>query len=442
MNTEKPGTAVSTAGNPFASSKIAAAHASAAMEAAAQREVAEVQGAMLIARRFPRDEKLAMDRILQACTRKSLAEEATFQYARGGTDIAAPSIRLAEVLAQNWGNLQCGVKELGRREGYSDVMTYAVDLETGFRDEKTFQVRHWRDTKQGGYQITDERDIYELVANMGARRKRACILTVIPGDVVDTALGQIETTLKAKVTIDESTVKGVIESFEPFGVTREMIEKRIQRRLSVETLSPALYLQLRRIYQSIKDNMSGPADWFEMPTAAEAMGGAADDNTVAGRARAAAAAAAAGTAAKDEAAKKVKAEEEAKTKAAAEAKAKAEAEEKTRQDAEAQLQADAKKGDKKGAKKAAPKPADPADPAPAATAAAAAGASTELPPADGSKPAGTPEAKEKLLAKMRECKDTDTLATVADEANLFSWPQVDLKQINNQYLARLEELEG
>ena len=38
------------------------------------------------------------------------------------------------------------------------------------------------------YAITDDRDIYELEANMSARRIRACILQMIPGDVTDAAV--------------------------------------------------------------------------------------------------------------------------------------------------------------------------------------------------------------------------------------------------------------
>lgn len=60
---------------------------------------------------------------------------------------------------------------------------------------KQFQVRHWRDTKSGGYALKDSRDIYEKVANDGARRLRACILAVIPADVVETA---VKEALKAK----------------------------------------------------------------------------------------------------------------------------------------------------------------------------------------------------------------------------------------------------
>jgi alkylhydroperoxidase/carboxymuconolactone decarboxylase family protein YurZ len=50
-----------------------------ALEAGAtQREIAEVQAAMIIAKRFPRDPVAAMDRIMNACTRPTLAEVAAY----------------------------------------------------------------------------------------------------------------------------------------------------------------------------------------------------------------------------------------------------------------------------------------------------------------------------------------------------------------------------
>lgn len=102
--------------NPFGGNALAQRPASNAVaEAGMQREIAEVQAAMVIAKRFPRDPITAMDRILQACTRPSLAEGALYTYARGGNDITGPSIRLAEVAAQSWGNVQFGTRRRRRR---------------------------------------------------------------------------------------------------------------------------------------------------------------------------------------------------------------------------------------------------------------------------------------------------------------------------------------
>jgi len=142
----------------------------ATVQVESDRAQAEVQAAMILARRFPRDPVLALDRILNACTRPALAEGALYCYARGGTDITGPSIRLAEVLAQNWGNLQFGVRELEQRDGESTVEAFAWDIETNVRQVKIFQVKHERHTKQGAKRLTDPRDIYETVANQGARR--------------------------------------------------------------------------------------------------------------------------------------------------------------------------------------------------------------------------------------------------------------------------------
>lgn len=258
------------ADNPFGNAPVVAAPGASA-NALAQREVGEIQAGMVIAQRFPRDQRKALDRILTNCQRAGLAEDATYEYARGGTAVTGASIRLAEELARSWGNIWCGVTELSRANGASECLAYAWDLETGFRDEKRFQVRHWRDTRAGGKAITEERDIYEIVANMGARRKRACILAVIPSDVQEAALTQCEMTLKVKAEVTPERLQGLVEKFGTYHVTKEMIEKRIQRNLA--SMQPAQLLGLGRIFNSIRDGMSTAADWFEMPPPAQGPAG-------------------------------------------------------------------------------------------------------------------------------------------------------------------------
>ena len=140
------------------------------------------------------------------------------------------------------------------------------DMETNFYDEKKFTVRHIRDKKGGGELLTEERDIYELIANMGARRKRACLEAVIPGDVIETAQEECYKTLKASVEITPELIKKIIDMFDEFGVTQEHLKKRIQRNL--DAITPAQVIDLRRIYMSMKDGMSQPEQWFVMDAAA------------------------------------------------------------------------------------------------------------------------------------------------------------------------------
>lgn len=235
----------------------------AAAEAEQQRAIAETQASMMIAKRFPRDPVDAIDRILNACTRQGLAEEALYSYNRGGTDISGVSIHLAKAVAQNWGNIQHGIRELSQGNGESTVEAFAWDLETNTKEVKIFQVPHVRYSRNKGYtKLEDPRDIYELIANNGARRLRACILGVIPGDVVENARKQCESTLASKADTSPDAVKKMVEAFAAFGVTPEMIKIRIQRQL--ESINPAQIIQLRKIYNSLKDGMSKPMDWFDM----------------------------------------------------------------------------------------------------------------------------------------------------------------------------------
>ena len=247
--------------NPFQSTQTREQNA--LTETSAAREISEIQAAMVIAKRFPRDPVVCMDRILQACTRPTLAEGALYSYSRGGSDITGPSIRLAEAMAQLWGNIHFGIRELSQGKGESTVEAFAFDLETNTRQVKVFQVPHIRYTRSGSKKLDDPRDIYELIANQGARRLRACILGVIPGDVTETAVKQCETTLHTTADVSPERIQAMVKAFEEnYGVSKEAIQKRIGRR--VDAMTPALLIQLKKIYQSLKDDMSKPGDWFEV----------------------------------------------------------------------------------------------------------------------------------------------------------------------------------
>ena len=231
------------------------------------RENTEVMALAMMAKRFPRDVVKATDKILNAFTRATLASKAQYQYARGGSDITGPSIRAAEAISQQWGNMSSGWRELSRTVGadgvgQSEVEAYCIDYESTSRESIQFFVRHWRDTKKGGYALKDERDIYELCANQAARRKRACILAQIPGDIIEAAMDQVSVTLANTADVSPEGVKKLEAAFLELGVTKEQIEKRIQRRL--DAIQPAQVVSLKRVYASLRDDMSTVSDWFEV----------------------------------------------------------------------------------------------------------------------------------------------------------------------------------
>jgi len=141
-------------------------------------------------------------------------------------------------------------------------MAYCHDLETNVRQTKTFTVKHLRHTRNGTTRLTDGRDIYEAVANNGARRLRACILGVIPQDVQELAIEQCNKTLAGNNDVPiEDRVRAMLEKFKSIGVTKEMVEARLT--YAVTAIQPIDIANLGKIFNSIKDGVSKREDWFE-----------------------------------------------------------------------------------------------------------------------------------------------------------------------------------
>lgn len=227
------------------------------------KSVQEIQAALTIAQKFPRNQATAYQAIMESCKRKFLAEQAVYAYPRGTQTVSGPSIRLAEVLAQNWGNMDFGIKELESKDGFSVVEAFAWDMQTNTRNTKIFHVPHIRYSKKFGNQkLTDPRDIYELIANQGARRLRACILAVIPGDITEEAVNACERTMASDELPKEDRIRKLINAFKEVDVKVEHLEKRLNHKM--DATSEAELVTLRNIYKSLKDGFAAREDFFDI----------------------------------------------------------------------------------------------------------------------------------------------------------------------------------
>lgn len=230
----------------------------------ASRAVAEAQGKLIIAKRFPRDEVAAYNRVAQACQRKGVAEKAFYRYNRAGSTIEGPTIRFAEELARCWGNIDYGIKELSQDEGKSEMQAYAWDLETNAMSVQNFTNPHVREAGGKLKPLTSIRDIYEINANMGARRLRARILAILPADLVEMAINECKRTIAGRndePLIDR--VKKMVVAFAKMGVTQDMIEKRLKRK--IESMTADDFVEYIGIYNAIKDGASKISEWFTAP---------------------------------------------------------------------------------------------------------------------------------------------------------------------------------
>lgn len=246
--------------NPFA--KHLADHVNAgAVAIESERAIAEAQGKLVIAKRFPRDQARAYAAIIDACKRPGLAEEACYSFPRGGQTVSGPSIRLAEMLAANWGNIDYGIRELSRKEGVSEMEAYCWDLETNTMSSQKFTVRHIRDTRGGGVKLTEERDIYELTANMGGRRLRARVLAILPADLIQAAVDECGRTLAGGNDLPiADRVRNMLTAFKTLGIQPALVEKRLGHGL--DTVTGEELADLRKIHNSIRDGVSKINDWF------------------------------------------------------------------------------------------------------------------------------------------------------------------------------------
>ena len=184
-----------------------------------------------------------------------------FIPSRWTVTVAGPSIRLAEEIARVYMNIEFGIRELSNNNGESEMEAYAWDLQNNVVSSQKFKVKHLRDKRGGATKLTDQRDIYEITANMGARRLRSRLLAILPPDMVELA---VEECRKTMAGVNDAPISDRIRqmtvAFAKYSVTTEMIEKRLQH--DIDTIDNEELVDLLGIYNSIKNGQSKRDEWF------------------------------------------------------------------------------------------------------------------------------------------------------------------------------------
>lgn len=222
----------------------------------------EIQSAIAVAKRFPRNEDAAFATLMRQCKRSTFAEHAEYRFPRGGSQITGPSVHLARAAAQAWENIQHGVDVIADTPATRTIRGWAWDVEKNLRvsADDTFAKLIFRKAK--GWVEPDERDLRELTNRRGAILVRNCILQVVPSDLVEDAVSQARKTQSANAAADpDGQRKAVISSFDEIGVSVEMLEQYLGH--SLASCAPDEIVGLRGIYKSIRD---GNSRWAEYVT--------------------------------------------------------------------------------------------------------------------------------------------------------------------------------
>lgn len=226
----------------------------------------EIQGALVIAQRFPRDEDRAFQSLIRSCKRANFAADAQYEFPRGGQKVRGPSIYFAREFARVWGNIRHGCDILHDDEDSRSIRAWAWDLETNAKVTADDSFRKLVQRKNKKTNVTewvkpDERDLRELTNRRAAIAKRNCILELLPSDLIQDALDRCDQTLQQDAAEDPDAFrKNTLAGFIDLNVSADQLKAYLG--CPIENASPKQQAELRRIYKSLKDGAATWSDYF------------------------------------------------------------------------------------------------------------------------------------------------------------------------------------
>lgn len=183
---------------------------------------AEIDQQVATAHRFPRSIAKATKNILSLVTiDEQAAEECNYALPRGGKPITGPSIRLAEIVASQYGNCRVGARvvHIDRAEKYIEAEGIFLDLESN--TATTARVRR-RISDKHGRLLND--DMIIVTGNAACSiAKRNAILGGVPKAVWRKAHDAALATIKGDVKTLTERRDAALKAFAAFGVKPEQI---------------------------------------------------------------------------------------------------------------------------------------------------------------------------------------------------------------------------
>jgi hypothetical protein len=183
---------------------------------------AEVDQQIATARAMPRSIQKAVQNITTLATLDDQsAAECVYALPRGGKPIKGPSIRLAEIIASQWGNCRVGARvvHVDRVEKFVEAEGVFHDLETN--TATTARVRRRLSTKAG--KLFDD-DMIVVTGNAACSiAKRNAILGAVPKAVWRKAYESVERVIAGDIKTLAERREVMLKAFAAFGLKPEQI---------------------------------------------------------------------------------------------------------------------------------------------------------------------------------------------------------------------------
>ena len=212
---------------------------------------------------YPRNVKRSVENSIAIVTLdQETAATCTYSLPRGNKPITGPSVHLAKILAQNWGNLRCEAKvvEIGAKQITSQAV--AFDLENNLAIK--VEVKRSIMDKNGKRYSDDMVTVTGNAANAIALRN--AILSVIPKAIVDKVYNEAKHTITGDLSDKTKLIakrKKVMDGFvETYGLTEKDVLAAIGK-AAVEHITQDDLVVLIGIGQAIKDGDTTVAEAFK-----------------------------------------------------------------------------------------------------------------------------------------------------------------------------------
>lgn len=205
------------------------------------------------AQAFPRSIKRCTDDAIAVVTlNKEIAATCTYSVPRGGRSITGPSVHLAKILAQQWGNMRIDSKVVSIDQKHVTSESVCFDLQKNLAIKVS--VKKSIIGKTGRFN-DDMITVTGNAANSVALRN--AVFSVIPKGVVDMVYQAAKQTITGDVSDKSKLIakrKQVLDGLkETYGVTEKEALGAIGR-ASIDHITPDDLVILIGIGQAIKDN--------------------------------------------------------------------------------------------------------------------------------------------------------------------------------------------
>lgn len=227
---------------------------------------ADIDAQVATAHAYPRDIKKVLNNIETLATMdRETAEDCFYVLRRKGNNggesvIEGLSVRMAEIIANAWGNLRVATRIVGNDGRMITAQAVCHDLETNVAVCK--EVKRSIVTKNGG---TFSQDMQVVTGNAASSIAfRNAVLTVIPKAVTKRIINNVRTVAMGQAIDIETSRQNVMQYFAKLGVKDEQLFFYLGVK-SVQEIDKEKIFELRATANAIKEGTTTVEECFVKP---------------------------------------------------------------------------------------------------------------------------------------------------------------------------------